>query len=62
MIQKKGIAQTPRELQYDWTKNGGQVTAHQAAIQREQKLRDQRPYLKENNPGSGPGDRVIIKR
>jgi hypothetical protein len=36
--------------------------AHQEAIQREQKLRDQRPYLKEHNPGSGPGDRIIIKR
>jgi RHS repeat-associated protein len=36
--------------------------AHQEAIQREQKLRDQRPYLKDHNPGSGPGDRIIIKR
>ncbi len=36
--------------------------AHQEAIQREQKLRDQRPYLKEHNPGSGPGDKLIIKR
>lgn len=38
------------------------AAAHQDAIQREQKLREQRPYLKEHNPGSGPGDRVIIKR
>jgi RHS repeat-associated protein len=36
--------------------------AHQEAIQREQKLRNERPYLKDHNPGSGPGDRVIIKR
>ena len=26
MIQKKGIAQAPGELHYDWTRNGGQVT------------------------------------
>ena len=36
--------------------------AHQDAIQREQKLRDQRPYLKKYNPGSGPGDHLYIKR
>lgn len=29
--------------------------AHQEAIDRETRLRDQRPYLKEYNPGSGPG-------
>jgi RHS repeat-associated protein len=36
--------------------------AHQEAIQREEKLRNQRPYLKDHNPGSGPGDKVIIKQ
>jgi hypothetical protein len=36
--------------------------AHQEAIDRETRLRDQRPSLKEHNPGSGPGDRVIIRR
>lgn len=36
--------------------------AHQEAIDRETRVRDQRPYLKDHNPGSGPGDRVIIKK
>jgi hypothetical protein len=36
--------------------------AHQEAIQREQKLHNERPYLRDHNPGSGPGDRVIIKK
>jgi RHS repeat-associated protein len=36
--------------------------AHQKAIDRETKLRDQRPYLKDSNPGSGPGTRIIIKQ
>ena len=31
--------------------------AHQEAMDREQKLREQRPYLKGHNPGSGPGDK-----
>jgi RHS repeat-associated protein len=31
--------------------------AHQEAKDREKNLRDQRPSLKEHNPGSGPGDR-----
>jgi hypothetical protein len=35
--------------------------AHQVAIDRETRLRDQRPYLKDYNPGSGPGTRIIIK-
>jgi RHS repeat-associated protein len=35
--------------------------AHQAAIERETRLRDQRPYLKEHNPGSGPGTSIIIR-
>ncbi len=35
--------------------------AHQEAIDRETKLRDQRPYLKDYNPGSGPGTNIIIK-
>ena len=38
------------------------AAAHQEAIDRETKLRDQRPYLKAYNPGSGPGDNVIIKK
>lgn len=36
--------------------------AHQEAIDRENLLRDQRPYLKEYNPGSGPGNKIIIKK
>jgi hypothetical protein len=32
--------------------------AHQEAIDRETRLRDQRPYLKGYNPGSGPGTRI----
>jgi RHS repeat-associated protein len=36
--------------------------AHQKAIDRETKLRDQRPYLKDYNPGSGPGTNTIIKQ
>jgi len=35
--------------------------AHQDAVERERRLRDQRPYLKEHNFGSGPGDIVIKK-
>ena len=35
--------------------------AHQAAIDRETRLRNQRPYLKESNPGSGPGTNIIIR-
>jgi RHS repeat-associated protein len=35
--------------------------AHQAAIDRETRLRDQRPYLKEHNPGAGPGTNIIIR-
>jgi hypothetical protein len=31
--------------------------AHQEAIDREKRLRDQRPYLKAHNPGAGPGDK-----
>jgi len=49
--------------------DGGMKTyddAHGAAMKREDVLRDQRPYLKEHNPGSGgpPGHsdtKVIIK-
>lgn len=36
--------------------------AHQEAIDRETRLRDQRPYLKGYNPGSGPGNSIIIKK
>jgi RHS repeat-associated protein len=36
--------------------------AHQEAIEREQRLRDQRPYLKGYNPGSGPGTTIIIRK
>lgn len=36
--------------------------AHNTAENREKRLRDQRPYLKGHNPGSGPGDGIIIKR
>jgi len=36
--------------------------AHQAAIDRETRLRDQRPYLKEHNPGSGPGTSITISK
>ncbi len=48
---------------YAKVEHGDQYSAaHQEAKQREQKLRDERPYLKDHNPGSGPGDRLIIKR
>ena|GEM_PF-3269594 len=36
--------------------------AHQKAIDRETKLREERPYLKHYNPGSGPGTNIIIKQ
>jgi len=36
--------------------------AHQEAMDRETRLRDQRPYLREYNPGSGPGNNIIIKK
>jgi hypothetical protein len=38
--------------------------AHQEAIKREEKYRDQKPFLKDTNPGSGPGDctNVIIRK
>ena len=36
--------------------------AHQSAISREERLRNQRPYLRQHNPGSGPGERIIIRR
>ena len=42
--------------------NNKYAEAHQGAIGRETRLRDQRPYLKANNPGSGPGDRIIIRK
>ena len=49
--------------------DGAQKTyadAHGAAMKRENALRDQRPYLKEHNPGSGgppnqPDNKIIIK-
>jgi hypothetical protein len=51
----------------DGGKGGSYVAGHNAAIQREDKLREQRPYLQEHNPGSGgpantPGDHSIIIR
>jgi RHS repeat-associated protein len=36
--------------------------AHQEAVEREMKLRGQRPYLKLHNPGSGPGDTIFVKQ
>ena len=36
--------------------------AHQEAIRRENIFRGQQPYRKDYNPGSGPGDKVIIRR
>ena len=50
--------------------NGGSyATGHNAALQRELKLRDQRPYLKEHNTGAGgpanspnPEGKIIIKQ
>jgi hypothetical protein len=35
--------------------------AQQEDVRREQKLRNERPYLTDHNPGSGPGDKVIKK-
>jgi len=51
----------------DGSKANSYEQAHGAAIQRENQLRDQRPYLKAYNPGSGgtPGhadNAVIIKK
>ncbi len=43
-------------------KNMQYKQAHQTAKDRETKLREQRPYLKAHNPGSGPGTQIIIKR
>jgi RHS repeat-associated protein len=36
--------------------------AHKEAIDRENRLREQRPNLKEYNPGSGPGSSIKIKQ
>jgi RHS repeat-associated protein len=36
--------------------------AHQEAVDRETRLRDQRPNLKGYNPGSGPGTNIIIRK
>ncbi len=48
---------------YAKVKNGKQYAeAHQEAINRETKLREQRPYLKDYNPGSGPGTKIIIRQ
>ncbi len=51
----------------DGGKGGTYAAGHNAAIQREDKLRDQRPYLKDHNPGSGGpansgGDHSIMIR
>jgi hypothetical protein len=49
------------------SKGNSYSQAHGAAIERESRLRDQRPYLKYYNPGSGgpvghPDNAVIIKK
>jgi RHS repeat-associated protein len=51
----------------DGGKGNSYPQAHTAAIERENQLRDQRPYLKEYNPGSGgpigqPDNKIIIKK
>lgn len=64
---KKSLAwtETFHELAegYSKIKNKQQYAgAHQNAADRETKLREQRPYLKEYNPGSGPGGGIVIKK
>ncbi len=51
----------------DGGKGNSYSQSHAAAIERENQLRDQRPYLKEYNPGSGgtvgqPDNKIIIKK
>jgi hypothetical protein len=53
----------------DGGKGGSYEAGHNAALQRELKLRDQRPYLKGYNTGSGgpanspnPEGKIIIKK
>lgn len=53
----------------DGGKGGSYAAGHNAALQRELELRDQRPYLKEYNTGAGgpanspnPEGRIIIKQ
>jgi RHS repeat-associated protein len=53
----------------DGGKGGSYEAGHNAALQRELKLRDQRPYLKGNNTGAGgpanspnPEGKIIIKK
>ena len=52
----------------DGGKGGSYADGHNAALQREQTLRDQRPYLKQNNTGAGgpangkPEGGIVIKQ
>jgi len=53
----------------DGGKGGSYAAGHNAALQREEKLRDQRPYLKDYNTGAGgpansphPEGKIIIKQ
>jgi hypothetical protein len=53
----------------DGGKGGSYAAGHNAAMIREFKLRDQRPYLHENNLGAGgaansrnPEDTIIIRK
>jgi RHS repeat-associated protein len=50
----EAYAKVDGNMQYD--------QAHKKAEDRETKLREQRPYLKGYNPGSGPGTKIIIKK
>jgi len=66
----KGWASPPEAYEkIDGGKGGSYAAGHNAALQRELELRDQRPYLKEYNTGAGgpanspnPQGRIIIKK
>jgi hypothetical protein len=64
------VHETPEAYEkIDGGKGGSYAAGHNAALQREMELRDQRPYLKEYNTGAGgpanspnPQGGIIIKR
>jgi len=73
---KYGVSETTSQPALDYTvtfhelaeayakvdKNMQYGQAHNAAENREKRLREQRPYLKGHNPGTGQGDVIIIKK
>jgi len=58
----------PAYSKIDGRNGGSYASGHNAALSREQTLKDQRPYLKEHNTGAGgpangkPERGIIIKR